>query len=168
MSYLSRRLASGERVVLTGEYHWVQKTLPWLALLVLGVLVIGVVMWAVGLFRMATTKWAVTNRRVLLKRGFFKIGIDELTLESIEGAHVDQSLFGRMLGYGKLRIRGRGDTEIQFPTMAHPNRFRSAIEDARIRAEARPVEVVPATRAAAIQMPPPVGRGHGERRPTIH
>jgi hypothetical protein len=90
---------------------------------------------------MSTTRWAVTNRRVIMKRGFFNAQVDELTLGSIEGAHVDQSIFGRILGYGKLRLSGRGETELQFPTMAHPNRFRAAIEDARMQSEVQPVEV---------------------------
>lgn len=141
MSYISRRLAPGEVIVREGEYHWFQKTWPWLVLLVLGILIIGIVIWAVALFRMSTTRWAVTNRRVIMKRGFFNAQVDELTLGSIEGAHVDQSIFGRILGYGKLRLSGRGETELQFPTMAHPNRFRAAIEDARMKSEVQPVEV---------------------------
>lgn len=142
MSYISRRLAPGEEIVEEGDYHWFQKVWPWIALLVLGILVIGIIIWAVALTRMATTQWGVTNRRVLLKRGFFNVHVDELTLNSIEGAHVDQSIFGRLFGYGKLRIKGRGETELEFPTMAHPNRFRSAIEDARMQGEVRPVEVI--------------------------
>jgi uncharacterized membrane protein YdbT with pleckstrin-like domain len=158
MSYISRRLAPGEEIVREGEYHWFQKTWPWLALLVLGILIIGIIIWAVALFRMATTRWAVTNRRVILKRGFFNAHVDELTLGSIEGAHVDQSIFGRIFGYGKLRLTGRGESHLEFPTMAHPNRFRSAIEEARIRSEARPVEVV--THDADL----PTDETHGERR----
>lgn len=158
MSYISRRLAPGEEIVREGEYHWFQKTWPWLALLVLGVLIIGIVIWAVALTRMATTRWAVTNRRVLLKRGFFNIHVDELTLPSIEGAHVDQSIFGRMFGYGKLRLKGRGETELEFPTMAHPNRFRAAIEDARIRSEVQPVIV------EHVEHEPPLDETRRERR----
>ena len=158
MSYISRRLAPGEEIVQEGQYHWFQKTWPWVALLVLGVLVIGIIIWASALMRMATTRWAVTTRRVILKRGFLNAHVDELTLGSIEGAHVDQPIFGRMFGYGKLRLKGRGETELEFPTMAHPNRFRSAIEDARMRSEVRPVDVAPVAAA------PPLDETRGERR----
>jgi uncharacterized membrane protein YdbT with pleckstrin-like domain len=172
MSYITRRLAPGEKIVQEGEYHWFQKTWPWLALLVLGILIIGIVIWAVALFRMATTRWAVTNRRVILKRGFFVVHVDELTLGAVEGAHVDQSIFGRILGYGKLRLSGRGETELQFPTMAHPNHFRSAIERARMEAEEPHVEVVheravatpeEARRARRDGHESPRNRGHAPR-----
>jgi hypothetical protein len=107
MSYITRRLAGGEEIIAEGRYHWFQKTWPWLALLFLGIIGIGIIIWAVALMRMATTKWAVTNRRVLLKRGFWTVHVGELTLPSIEGAEVDQSIFGRIFGFGKLKLKGR-------------------------------------------------------------
>jgi len=158
MSYISRRLAPGEEIVAEGQYHWFQKTWPWLALLLLGIIGIGIIIWAVELVRMATTRWAVTNRRLLLKRGFWVVHVDELTLQSIEGAEVDQSIFGRIFGFGKLRLKGRGETVLEFPSMAHPNRFRAAIEDARMRAEVQPVVV------EQVQPQPPLDETRGERR----
>jgi uncharacterized membrane protein YdbT with pleckstrin-like domain len=144
MSYISRRLAPGETILHRGRFHFVQEIWPWVALLVLGILVIGIIIWLVELVRMNTTQMAVTNRRVLLKRGFFVVRLDELTLGSIEGSHIHQSIFGRMFGYGRLTLQGRGDTHLQFPTMDGPSRFRAAIEQARMQGEAAPVEIVEA------------------------
>lgn len=157
MSYISRRLAAGEEIVYEGRFHFFQKVLPWLALLVLGILIIGIFIWAAELIRMGTTKWAVTNRRVMLKRGFWQVRMDELTLGSIEGAHVDQSIFGRMFGYGKLILHGRGDTALEFPTMDKPARFRAAMEDARMQ-ETRTIEVAPA------EPEPPLHETRGEHK----
>jgi hypothetical protein len=157
MSYISRRLSAGESIVYEGRFHFLQKLLPWLALLVLGILIIGIVIWAVELVRMATTKWAVTNRRVMLKRGFWQVHLDELTLGSIEGAHVDQSILGRMFGYGKLTLRGRGETQLEFPTMDKPSRFRAAIEDARMQG-LQAIEVAPA------EPEPPLDETRSERK----
>lgn len=109
MSYIARRLAGGEEIIAEGRYRWFQKTWPWLALLFLGIIGIGIIIWAVALIRMATTKWAVTNRRVLLKRGFWTVHVGELTPPSIEGAEVDQSIFGRIFDFGKLKLKGRGE-----------------------------------------------------------
>lgn len=144
MSYLTRRFADGEEVVYEGRFNFMQKLWPWLALLVLGILVIGIVIWAAALIRMRTTRMLVTNRRVMLKRGFWAIHVDELTLSSIEGAEIDQGLFGRIFGFGKLTLRGRGDTHLHFPSMDRPGKFRAAVETARIAEEAKPspVEVV--------------------------
>jgi hypothetical protein len=160
MSYISRRLAPDEEILHEGRFHWIQKAWPWVALLLLGLLVVGIIIWIAELVRMNTTRMVVTNRRVMLKRGFFSIKVDELTLASVEGAHVDQSIFGRMFGYGKLQLRGRGDTHLQFPTMERPGQFRAAIEDARIRGEAQPA--VPPPREAEVE--PAVHETKLERR----
>ncbi len=148
MSYVRKRLAPGETLVQQGRFHGLQYLYAWLALLLLGIVVIGIVIWARELIRLGTTEFVVTSRRVVLKRGFFNVKVDELTLDAIEGSHIDQTFMGRLFGYGRLNIRGRGDTEIQFPTMAHPARFRSAAEGARIASEERPVEVVPVAPSA--------------------
>lgn len=142
MSYLSRRLATGEEVVHEGRFNWIQKLWPWIALVALGILVIGIVIWATALVRMGTTRMMVTNRRVLLKRGFFTINVDELTLNSVEGAEIHQGVLGRIFGYGKLVLRGKGETRIEFPTMDRPGRFRAAIEAARMQDENRVVRTV--------------------------
>jgi hypothetical protein len=162
MSYISRRLAPGEEILHEGRFHWIQKAWPWVALLLLGLLVIGIIIWIAELVRMNTTRMVVTNRRVMLKRGFFSIKVDELTLASVEGAHVDQSIFGRMFGYGKLQLRGRGETHLQFPTMERPGQFRAAIEDARIRGEAQPVVASP--REAEAEPAPEVHETKHERK----
>src|SRR5690242_16825100 len=143
MSYISRRLAPGEKIVREGHFHFFQQAWPWIALLVLGIVVIGIIIFVREMFRLASTRMAVTNRRVILKRGFFVVNTDELTLGSVEGAHVHQSVFGRLFGYGQLTISGRGDTELHFPTMANPGRFRAAIEDARMHDEVKTVHVEP-------------------------
>lgn len=142
MSYLSRRFADGEEVVYEGRFHWAQKVWPWLALLVLGVLVIGIVIWAAALVRMRTTRMLVTNRRVMLKRGFWAVHVDELTLGAIEGAEIDQGLVGRIFGFGKLILRGRGETHLRFPTMDQPGKFRAAVETARIAEETRALQPI--------------------------
>jgi uncharacterized membrane protein YdbT with pleckstrin-like domain len=157
MSYVSRRLALGETVQYEGKFHWIQKAWPWVALLVLGVLVVGVIIWLVELVRMGTTQMVVTNRRVLLKKGFFSIKLDELTLGSIEGSHVDQSIFGRIFGYGKLTLRGRGETQLLFPTMDRPGAFRAAIEDARMHGEVQSM-------AVAHEPEPPADETRHERK----
>lgn len=141
MSYISRRLAPDEQIVATGRFHFIQKAWPWIALVALGIIVIGVIIFVVEMFRMGTTRMAVTNRRVILKRGFFVVNMNEITLGSIEGAEIRQSIFGRMFGYGKLILRGRGDTHLMFPTMASPGRFRAAIEDARMHNEVKTVHL---------------------------
>lgn len=132
MSYLSKRLAAGETIIYRGQFHWVQQIYAWAMLVLLGILIIGIVIWVREMFRLNTTEFVVTNRRVMLKQGFFNVHVDEITLNSIEGAHVDESIIGRLFDYGRLTIRGSGDTHLVFPTMSDPAAFRSAAEGARV------------------------------------
>jgi uncharacterized membrane protein YdbT with pleckstrin-like domain len=132
VSYLAKRLAPGESIVVVGKFHWLQYAYAWALLLLLGVVLVGVAIWVREMFRLATTEFVVTNRRVILKQGFFSVHVDEVTLNSIEGAHIDQSVIGRLFNYGRLTIRGSGDTHLLFPTMADPSAFRSAAEGARV------------------------------------
>ena len=155
MSYVAKRLGPGEAVVVEGRFHWLQYLMAWAALVFLGIFVVGIVIFIKEMARLNTTDFVVTNRRVILKRGWMNVHLDELTLNSIEGAHIDRSILGRLFGYGKLELHGRGDTHMLFPTMARPDRFRSAIESARISEEARPLETAV---KRAISAPPPKRR----------
>jgi len=144
MSYIAKRLAPEETILRAGQFHWTQKLAPWLALLFLGWLVIGIFIWIGELFRLKTTEFVVTNRRLILKRGLFNVKVDEMNLASIEGGHIDQGILGRIFGFGRLTISGRGEMSIPFPTMAHPSAFRATIESARVGLEQEPVPVTPA------------------------
>lgn len=77
-----------------------------------------------------TTIVAVTDTRLILKRGLASRASVELALDKIEGVVVHQTLFGRVLGYGRLTVRGTGDTEVRFPDLADPIGFRRQLEDA--------------------------------------
>ncbi len=140
MSYIHKRLAPGEAIVRRGQFHWLSHFWAWMALLVLGVVVVGIVIWLREMVRLNTTDFVVTNRRIVLKSGIINVDVDEMNLSSIEGSHIDQSILGRIFGYGRLTVRGRGDTHIRFPTMAHAAQFRAAAEGARMEGEIHPVE----------------------------
>ena len=78
--------------------------------------------------------------RVIIKRGFFNARMDELALDAMEGAHTRQSLFGRLFGYGDVRISGRGEGGLDLPVMARPGQFVAATERARSDAEHAPMD----------------------------
>lgn len=72
-----------------------------------------------------TTEVVVTSSRVIIKRGFIQRATSELFLTRIEGVEVDQSLLGRMLGYGTLFIRGVGTEVAPLPNIREPLKFRN-------------------------------------------
>jgi uncharacterized membrane protein YdbT with pleckstrin-like domain len=114
-----------------------QHIYAWAILLLLGVVLIGIFIWIREVVRLNTTEFVVTSRRVVLKDGFLAVRVNELTLSAIEGSEVHQSVLGRLFGYGRLTMRGRGDTHLEFPTIAHPSRFRSAAEGALMAEQSR-------------------------------
>ena len=139
-SYIDKRLYDGEQVVYRGRFHGLSWVPGWLALIFLGVLVIGIVMFISEQIRLRTTEFAVTDRRVILKSGFFRADVQEITLDAIEGSAIHQGPFGRLFHYGRLTIRGRGDTHIHFPSMARPSKFRAEAEHARHDSEQEPAD----------------------------
>lgn len=96
-------------------------------LLLMGFMQVGGMM----LVRVAT-EIAVTNRRVILKRGLISRKVEELRVDFIEGADVNQTIMGRMFGYGLVKCYGTGTENIFFPKYtADPIGFRRAIQSAR-------------------------------------
>ena len=77
--------------------------------------------------RWQTSEFAVTDRRVLVKVGFLSVHTVELLLAKVEAIGVDQTLGGRLLGYGTLRITGTGGTVESFPLVAWPLMLRDAV-----------------------------------------
>jgi uncharacterized membrane protein YdbT with pleckstrin-like domain len=91
-----------------------------------------------GLFRFAqmmivkaTTEIAITTSRLVYKRGLVARYVGEMSIDRIEGVNVLQTIFGRLLGYGRVMVRGMGVGEVVLPPLANPVAFRKAIEKAR-------------------------------------
>jgi uncharacterized membrane protein YdbT with pleckstrin-like domain len=55
-----------------------------------------------------TTEIAVTNKRIIYKRGFITRHTAEMNMDKVATVDVDQSIWGRMLDYGSVRILGAG------------------------------------------------------------
>jgi uncharacterized membrane protein YdbT with pleckstrin-like domain len=97
---------------------------------VLGTLaaIVAVVVIGGGIIRRAATEVAVSNMRVLIKTGLFSRRSIEVLLPKVESIGVDESLVGRMLGYGRVIVRGTGGTFETFDKIAHPNELRRQVQ----------------------------------------
>ena len=69
-----------------------------------------------ALIRRATTELAVTDRRVIYKTGILQRHSMEMNRSKVETVGVNQSILGRVLGYGTVIVRGTGGSfePIQF------------------------------------------------------
>jgi hypothetical protein len=79
----------------------------------------------------ATTEIGVTSHRFVEKRGLITLHTNEIALHNIEGVRVHQGVFGRILGYGTVRIEGTGVDAVTTPPIADPVAFVKAIQTAR-------------------------------------
>ena len=75
-----------------------------------------------------TTEYVSTNKRVLIKKGVISRHVSEIYLNKIEGALVTQSIIGRFLNYGTLKIRGVGGTIEEYPFINNPFVFQKTID----------------------------------------
>lgn len=134
MRYIDESLAPGETILQRGQWPGLFWFGAWAALILLGVVLVGIFIFARAVIIMKTTDFAVTNRRVILKRGWLNRRTQELAVESVEGVSLDQTIFQRIFGYGRVVVTGTGDAVIVFPSMRDPVAFRRAIEAARAEA----------------------------------
>jgi membrane protein YdbS with pleckstrin-like domain len=114
-------------------------------------------------------EWLVTTRRVIRAEGVLNKSMADSSLEKINDARLDQSVFGRIFGYGTLDILTAaeeigGSNVADFPMIADPIDFKRAMLDQKEMLErpdlARPRYQragAPAEMQRAEPMPPRAG-----------
>jgi uncharacterized membrane protein YdbT with pleckstrin-like domain len=150
MSYVERVLQPGEDVLYATKLHW------WIYLPAIGPLILSAALGlgslfvtpelgialiiAAGIFLViaipgfirafiarATTELAVTSRRVIHKTGLFRRRTFEMNVSQVESVGVEQSILGRIFGFGELAIYGAGGNPQRIPTISDPLSFRSHV-----------------------------------------
>ena len=118
-NYINNNLIKDERVELETTYHWII-FFNLRALLTL---------FIAPLIDKYSDEFAITNRRVIIKTGLISRKTFEMNLSKIESVAVDQSILGRILGYGTIRIVGSGGTREEFPKIQKPLEFRKKFQE---------------------------------------
>jgi uncharacterized membrane protein YdbT with pleckstrin-like domain len=91
-------------------------------------LVCGLIAIVMGAIRRGATEMAVTNRRVVVKVGLASRRTIEMLLSKVETIEVQETAFGRVLGYGTVVLVGTGGSTEPFEKMSHPLEFRSQVQ----------------------------------------
>lgn len=100
--------------------------LAWLSLA--GLAGIAAVYWTVkAWFQRWITETDVTTLRVVHKEGFIQRNTFEMNLDKVESVDVDQSILGRIFGYGNVTILGVGEGRKTIGMIASPLQFRNHI-----------------------------------------
>lgn len=158
MSYVEKHLIDGETIVYKTRLHWVVLIVPILlgalfgatgvamfalsgrtpadqtaahqSFLILGsaFLVIALIFIVRGVLVRNATEMTLTNKRVFVKVGMAARRTVELLLSRVESIGVEESVMGRMLGYGTVIVRGTGGTPEVFNIIAHPLEFRTQVQ----------------------------------------
>ena len=78
--------------------------------------------------RWSSRTFAVTDRRVLLDQGVFGRSSKVIALDRVQDITVNQSLLGRILGYGRVEIDSAGAAGAEIlAAVPKPQRFRDEV-----------------------------------------
>jgi uncharacterized membrane protein YdbT with pleckstrin-like domain len=88
---------------------------------------VAVVLLIQQLFQWWVIEIAVTDRRVIYKKGLIRRQTNEMNMDKVESVQIDQSILGRMLDYGNVRILGTGEGLETLRTIASPIELRNSI-----------------------------------------
>ena len=158
MSYVEMHLIAGEKVVYMTRLHWIVLFWPAVLSLLFGglgvallvnsatsqgaraaystsimaggviLLVVALIYIGIGILKRNATEMAVTDKRLVVKVGVADRRTLELLLQKVESIAVEESLMGRVLGYGTVIVHGTGGTPEPFDRMAHPIEFRKQVQ----------------------------------------
>jgi uncharacterized membrane protein YdbT with pleckstrin-like domain len=118
-SYVNTSLIRDENVVYEAKNHWI----------IFISLQSFLTLFISPLIENWTSEYAITNKRVIIKIGLISRKTLEMNLSKIESVNVDQSIFGRILGYGAITIIGTGGTRETFSALANPIQFRRVFQE---------------------------------------
>ncbi len=86
--------------------------------------------------RYISQEYVLTNRRVLQVTGVVNKRVVDSSLEKINDAVLEQSIFGRMFGFGDLKILTASEAAIsEFKMIRRPIQFKKAMLDAKYEYE---------------------------------
>ncbi len=129
MGYIQDSLSKGEEVREIFKLHWFSKVLMgiwiFLAIFTFGItLLLAIWEW----LTLRNTELGVTNKRVILKKGIVSRKTEEMKISSIETVEIIQSVIGRMLGFGTVKVTGRGISDLLFKNIDNPMDVKRKIE----------------------------------------
>lgn len=129
MSYIEESLSSGEKIEGLFKFHWFA-WVPMYMWLILGLVTFGLT-WLIALYeylRLRFTEQGLTNKRVVLKRGIISRKTEEMKVTSIETVEIDQGVWGRLFGFGTIKVTGRGISDVVFKGLDDPMAAKRQIE----------------------------------------
>ena len=138
-------LKKDETILLIIRQHWIKLLLPFFVWLIAAILLIWLAKTTGFIITLATALypiyeylnwknnlWCVTNLRVVDESGFFGRYSKESPLDKINNVEYDQSIIGRILGYGNVDIQTAAELgETTYELIHHPKLLKDTITNAQ-------------------------------------
>jgi uncharacterized membrane protein YdbT with pleckstrin-like domain len=122
MGYVTNNLVKDEHIVYEASYHWI----------IFCNLRAIFTLFIAPLIDKYTGEFAITNKRIIIKTGLISRKTFEMNLAKIESVNVDQSILGRILGYGNITIIGTGGSREHLWRIKNPLKFRKMFQEVTI------------------------------------
>ncbi len=138
-------LKKDEKILLITRQHWVRLVLPVFVWMVAATLLIWlaettgfIITLVVALYPLyeylnyKSNLWCVTNLRVVDESGFFSRYSKESPLDKINNVEFDQSIWGRIFGFGDVDIQTAAEMgETTYELIHHPKLLKDTITHAQ-------------------------------------
>ena len=140
-------LKKDEKKLIIIRQHWLKLVLPFLAWLMLAILLLVfisnykvdfIIILLTALYPMVeyinwkNNLWCVTNLRVVDESGFFTRYSKESPLDKINNVEYDQSVWGRIFGFGNVDIQTAAELgETTYNLIHHPKLLKDTITHAQ-------------------------------------
>jgi uncharacterized membrane protein YdbT with pleckstrin-like domain len=180
--YADKLLADGEHIALRSRQHvlatFIEGRVPWVLLILalvlifldlsleqgtirdlfgllgLGLLLVALVWLTVIYLQWMNQDYLVTNRRVVKVEGILSKRSADSSLEKINDAVLQQSLFGRMLGYGDLDILTAAEESVdRYRMLSQAQTFKRTMLDEKHKLEQEAFQIPAPPMRAAPPMP---------------
>ena len=113
LRYIESTLVDNESIVVAPKQsRW--DYLPTAIVSVLTMLITSPFLLYLWLVRWTTEQALTSNNRIVVKTGFIWRSTDQMSKDALETICVDQSLFGRIFGYGDIVFKGKGSHELRW------------------------------------------------------
>ena len=131
MGYIEDTISEDEKIVYEVQFHWIYTFIAFLYLIFLGLLLIVVFIFIKMMINKWTTERSLTNTRYIQKIGWIARNTEEIGVSKIEEVDLQQSILGRILGYGSISISGTGSGHILLKDIDAPLLFQKNLNDLR-------------------------------------
>ena len=147
MKYIPTTLTTDEEIKHEFNFHWAWKIWPTSCLILALFAIIArffgadviatytawifICLAAFEIIRVLTTEQAVTNKRAIQKVGWIFRKTNEQRLIKTETIEINQSLLGRIFGFGDIKLTATGGSSFVYRTVDNPTEVKKNLEETR-------------------------------------